>query len=301
MNIEDSLDTVFKSVKKVSGFNFTKHTTYGCGGNANSAYYPETPEQAAAVYKNLKQRGDRFITLGNGSNVLVADGGFDGEVIATKYLQGTRQSSPDSFMCFAGTTVANILKFCKANGFGGLEYLVGIPATCGGLVYMNGGAAGKYICENIKNVYIYDGEFRVLTNKECQFGNKHSIMRDIDCIILAAEFNFIPKSQKDIETDSAYYLEKRRKHPKGKSCGCVFKNVGGISAGKLIDETGLKGLTIGGAAVSRDHANFILNTGTRSADVYALIKEVKRRVLDKTGILLEEEVVYIGDFNDSFG
>ncbi|MDE6868824.1 MAG: hypothetical protein K2J83_06775, partial [Clostridia bacterium] len=117
---------------------------------------------------------------------------------------------------------------------------------------------------------------------------------------LAAELTFTPKSSQEIASEVDCYLKKRRFQTRGRSCGCVFKNSGEISAGKLIDEAGLKGLSIGGATVSRDHANFIINSGTRSSDVYKLIKEVKRIVLEKTGILLVEEVVYIGDFNDTF-
>ncbi|MDE7452912.1 MAG: UDP-N-acetylmuramate dehydrogenase [Clostridia bacterium] len=301
MSLNKDLQTVIDGVEKESGFSFAKHTTYGCGGVAKEAYYPKTIEQAAAVYDYIKLTKKNFVTLGNGSNVLAADGGFDGVVIATKFFQGIEQKSADSILCYAGTTAQQILKYCKTHGLGGLEYIVGIPATCGGLVYMNGGAGGMYISNNVKSVLIYDGEFKTLTNKSCQFGNKHSIMRDIDCMILAAEFSLAPKSAEDIEWDIEYYLSKRRMQPKGKSCGCVFKNTSEVSAGKLIDDLGLKGLSRGSAAVSSEHANFILNSGTCSSDVYALIKEVKSKVLEKTGILLEEEVVYIGDFNDSFG
>lgn len=300
MNRIKGLQTVLEGVEKESGFNFTKHTTYGCGGVARTAYYPKTVEQATAVYDHLKQSGKSFEIIGNGSNILAADGGYAGEVVSTKYLQGIEHTSPNSFLCYAGSTVTQILEFCKTHGFSGLEYLAGIPASCGGLVFMNGGAGGKHISENVKSVQIYDGKIKTLTNKSCHFGNKHSIMRDIDCLILSTEFNFTTKTTEKVASEIEYYLEKRRMQPKGKSCGCVFKNYDGISAGKLIDDAGLKGLSIGGAVVSCEHANFIINTGTCSSDVYALIKEVKRRVYEKTGILLEEEVVYIGDFNDSF-
>ncbi len=301
MNRKMHLQTVLDDVEKINGFSFTKHTTYGSGGVARMAYFPKTLEQVSAVYDYLKQSGKDFVPLGNGSNILAADSGYIGDVIATKYLQQIEQISPNSILCYAGATVTQILNFCKMHGLGGLEYLVGIPASCGGLVYMNGGAGGTRISDSVNKVHIYDGEFKVLTNKSCHFGNKHSIMRDIDCLILAVEFKVEQKSAEQIDADIEFYLNKRRIQPKGKSCGCVFKNAGEISAGKLIDEVGLKGLTIGGATVSCEHANFIINTGTRSSDVYALIQEVKRRVFEKTGILLEEEVVYIGDFNDSFG
>ncbi|MDE6105420.1 MAG: UDP-N-acetylmuramate dehydrogenase, partial [Clostridia bacterium] len=128
----------------------------------------------------------------------------------------------------------------------------------------------------------------------------YSTMRDINCVILGAELKFTLQSATEIKEKINEYLERRRFHPKGRSCGCVFKNVNGISAGKLIDEAGLKGLSIGGATVSREHANFIINRGGKAEDVYLLIKEVKRRVFERTGIRLEDEVVYIGEFNDTF-
>lgn len=300
MGLDGHTLKIFQSVRREENFNFSKHTTYGLGGAANVAYYPESEKQVKAVFDYLTANGETFVTLGNGSNVLVSDENFDGAVIVTKCLTGFRRTGENTFFCYAGTTVSALLKYCISNGFGGLEYLAGIPATLGGLLFMNGGAGGKYIESNVVKVKFYDGKIHSFSNKSCHFGNKYSTMRDINCIIIGAELKFIPQNSTDIKEKINEYLERRRFHPKGRSCGCVFKNLNGISAGKLIDEAGLKGLSIGGATVSREHANFIINRGGIAADVYLLIKEVKRRVFERTGIRLEDEVVYIGEFNDTF-
>jgi len=287
-------------VRKVTHFDFSKNTTYGLGGKAKAAYFPKNIKEVATVYDYLTKSGEKFLTLGNGSNVLVSDKGFDGSVIATKDFIGAYRTGENTFFCCAGTTVSSLLKYCLSHGFGGLEYLAGIPATVGGLCYMNGGVNTKHVGDDIVSVKIYDGKIRVLDNKTCGFGNKYSTMRDINCIILGAEFRFMPKSSTEIENNIAEFLDKRHVQPKGKSCGCVFKNCGGVSAGKIIQDAGLKGFNLGGATVSSDHANFIINNGGSSSDVYKLISEVKRKVFERTGIGLEEEVVYIGEFNDTF-
>ena len=284
------------NVKKINDFSFAKNTTYACGGNAEIAYYPDTIKQATAVYDYLTKTGKNFVVLGNGSNVLASDKNFDGEVLCTKHLKGISQTGPNTIFCFAGTTVAQLMKYCVDYGFGGLEYLAGIPATIGGIAFMNGGAGGLYICDNVVNVMLYNGVIRNFSNKKCNFGYKYSIMRDINSLILGVELRIYPRNSEKVRENISTYLNYRKFHPKGASCGCVFKNVGSISAGKIIDDCGLKGLTCGGAVVSSEHANFLINNGGSAADVYELISTVKNRVFERTGIKLEEEVVYIGDF-----
>ena len=287
---------LLENVKRIRNFSFAKNTTYACGGNAEIAYCPNTIEQATAVYDYLTETGKKFVKLGNGSNVLASDKNFDGAVICTKRLKGVRQTDKNTIFCYAGTTVAELLKFCVENCLGGLEYLAGIPATVGGLAYMNGGAGGTYIDSNIINVMLYDGSIRNFSNKKCNFGYKYSIMRDISGLILGIELKIYPQNSENVRENISNFLNKRKFHPKGASCGCVFKNVGNLSAGKLIDDCGLKGLTYGGAVVSEKHANFLINKGGCAADVYELIKRIKKRVFELTEIKLEEEVVYIGDF-----
>lgn len=284
------------NVKSIKDFGFAANTTYGCGGSAEIAYFPESIKQAAVVYDYINKAYKNYVVIGNGSNVLASDRNFDGAVLGTKRLKGISRISENTIFCYAGTTVAELMKFCVEFGFGGLEYLAGIPATVGGLVYMNGGAGGFFIGENVVNVMLYNGSIRNFSNKKCSFGYKYSIMRDINGLILGVELRIYAQSSDKVRENIALYIGRRKALPKGASCGCVFKNVGKLSAGKLIDEAGLKGLTCGKAYVSSDHANFIINGGGCAADVRTLIKEVKNKVFQCTGIMLEEEVVYIGDF-----
>ena len=294
MNESSSLDGI-ENIKRVNDFSFAKNTTYACGGNAEVAYFPDSVKQATEIFDYLNNAGKKFIVLGNGSNVLASDKGFDGCVICTKRLSGVMQTA-NTIFCYAGTKVAELLKFCTDNGLGGLEYLAGIPATVGGIAFMNGGAGGIYISENIVSVLLYNGKILNFSNKKCNFGYKYSIMRDINSLILGVELKVYPQSSEKVRENIVGFLNKRKFHPKGASCGCVFKNIGNISAGKLIDDCGLKGLSCGGAIVSQSHANFLINNDGNSADVYELIATVKKKVFEQTGIMLEEEVVYIGDF-----
>ena len=286
-----------KSVKTEVNFDFSKHTTYGLGGIAKIAYFPSNEEEAVTVYKYLKKHGEKFIVLGKGSNLLVSDKYFDGAVICTKYLQGI-EIDGNCLKILSGTTVQQLLSFCVKNGITGFEYLAAIPASIGGLAVMNGGTSDKRIASNILSIKVFDGKMRELSNKNCNFGNKHSTMTDINALILAIYAGYTWEKPEKVEENINYFLNLRRGQPRGRSCGCVFKNPEGLSAGKIIDDAGLKGMKIGGAEVSREHANFIINTGGSSSDVYSLINAVKKSVYEKTGINLDEEVIYIGEFND---
>ena len=290
------LSADIEHIKKINGFSFAKNTTYGCGGNAEIAYFPDSIKQAEVVYDYLSQSCKNFVILGNGSNVLASDKDFDGAVLSTKKIVGITKTSSNTIFCHAGTKVSELMKFCVDNELSGLEYLAGIPATVGGLALMNGGAGGLYIGENIKNVLLYNGTICEFSNKKCKFGYKYSIMRDINALILGVELKVDPQNSENVRNRISMYLDRRKFHPKGPSCGCVFKNVGKLSAGKIIDDCGLKGLKYGGACVSVDHANFLINNGGCASDVYNLIGAIKNKVFERTGIMLEEEVVYIGDF-----
>lgn len=278
-------------------FRFSDYTTYGLGGTAKAAYFPKTEEEAVLIFKKLRESGEKFVILGGGSNILAADGYFTGAVLCTKFLRGIREND-DGLYCLSGTTVADLLKFCEEKGYGGYEYLAGIPATLGGLALMNGGLPEKHISEDIISVRLFCSNLCEFSNKNCKFGNKHSIMRDINALILGINLSKNAVPREAVKENIKKYLSKRRSQPKGKSCGCVFKNPPNLSAGKLIDEAGLKGVKIGGAEVSSEHANFIINRGGSANDVYRLIQFVKRRVYEFCGVTLEEEVVYIGEFND---
>lgn len=298
MGAEPSGD-IFARIPKVENFSFAANTTYGCGGCARRAYFPRTEEEACRLFSALSECGEKFVVLGNGSNVLAQDGLYDGAVVSTKNLKKISFVSRSQALlyCGSGVTVAELLNFCTANGLGGAEFTAGIPATLGGLVYMNGGAGGGWIGDIVNSVRIFDGKLRVLSQEECNFSYKHSTMRDINSIILGVNLQLTHSNAATIQKNIKDRLLARSAVPSGKSCGCVFKNYFGVSAGSIIESAGLKGKRIGNAVVSEKHCNFILNCGgKKSSDIYALINFVKDEVYKKFGVTLEEEVCYIGDF-----
>jgi UDP-N-acetylmuramate dehydrogenase len=284
-----------KRIKQDKNFSFSKYTTYQVGGGCRQCFLPRTFNETKTVFDYLKSRG-KFFILGGGSNILASDKGFLGGVLCTKNLCGIYRTKKNEIFCKAGTTVSKLLSYCKINGLEGLEYLAGIPATVGGLTFMNGGAGGKFLSQNVKKVIFYDGKMNTMSDIDCKFSYKYSTLRDIMCVILGTYLTIFPSSPQKVDSNIKFYLNARKSQPKGKSCGCVFKNIGDISAGKIIDDCGLKGANVGGAYVSPAHANFIINGGSSAKDIYDLISLVKQSVFTAQNLRLEEEVIYIGDF-----
>lgn len=292
-------ETNINGIEICANVPFSKLCTYGCGGTAKFVLYPKNFLQAKRAYNFLKNKN--YFVLGNGSNVLASDGVFDGYILSTKKLKGIVRLSYCELFCFAGTTVGELLNYCKIRGLSGVEYLAGIPASIGGIAFMNAGIANHYVQDSVAKVMLYNGKNVVLSNKRCNFSYKYSTMRDINGIILGVLLKLEKKSPEFVERTISEFLQRRRRLPKGKSCGCVFKNYNGISAGKIIEDAGLKGTRLGTAQISEEHANFIISNGKNSRDVRALIDYAKREVQKKFNISLQEEVVYIGEFNDFNG
>lgn len=263
------------------------------------AYYPQNIPQAMSAFNTAIKNGVKPFVIGNGSNVLAANGIYDGVVISTKKLSGIIRLNDNELFCLSGTMISDLLKYCVKNGLCGLEYLAKIPATVGGAAYMNAGAGGYFVGESIARVMIFDGKKLILPHNDCNFTYKHSTMRDMNCVILGVTFKVVRSSPQFVKERISYYSKLRAKLPTGRSCGCVFKNPNGYFAGELIERAGLKSLTFGCAKVSLEHANFIVCQGNNSNDVKRLISIVKRIVLEKFGVELFEEVVYIGDFNET--
>ncbi|MGN0804789.1 MAG: UDP-N-acetylmuramate dehydrogenase [Candidatus Coproplasma sp.] len=287
------------ALKNINNFKFSNHTTYGLGGKAKICYAPQNLYQAKLAINRCVKGGIDYRVVGNGSNILASDSGFDGAVILTTHLKGIIRLSQDKLLCLAGTNVSELLNYCKRKRLGGLEYLFGIPATIGGITYMNAGVGEFCIGNNVEQVIVFDGKIHKFSVQNCNFTYKHSTLCDINAFILAIIIRVEPSTKEKIENSISYFKNRRAHLPKGKSCGCVFKNPqGNFSAGFLIDASELKGKRIGKAYVSPVHANFIINEGDSACDVKRLIDLVKREVYIKTGVMLCEEVAYIGEFND---
>ena len=274
----------------------SKFTSFRIGGEAELIALPRSEEELCALLKMSRIMDIPCAILGAGTNVLAPDEGIKGLVICLKdALNGMEQIGDTEIRVMAGVTMSRAAVFAANLGLGGLEFAHGIPGTVGGGVYMNAGAYGgeiKDVCTRVRIVDM-DGNGRWITNEEATFSYRHSAIEDNPWIVVAAEFRLEPKPMAEIKEKMLELINKRRaSQPLDlPSAGSAFKRPVGGYAAALIDQTGLKGFRIGGAAVSEKHAGFVVNLGgATAADVKQLLKEVSDRVYDAQGIRLEPEV-----------
>jgi UDP-N-acetylmuramate dehydrogenase len=266
--------------------------TFGIGGPAK--YFVEV-RQIAEMQEILLYCHEHhlpYFILGKGSNTLFDDQGFDGLVIANRIDFLTRQDN-DCWHVGAGYSFSLLGTQTARQGLSGLEFASGIPGSVGGAVYMNAGANGHETCEHLVEIdYVTNkGELISLKSKDLEFHYRSSSFQTMSGAIVGAKFKLIPcQTARDKQLKILDYRKKTQPYG-AKSAGCIFRNPSCGQAGALIDQNGLKGLTIGGAQVSTVHANFVVNTGNASAnDVLSLIKLITHTVFEKTGIELESEV-----------
>jgi UDP-N-acetylmuramate dehydrogenase len=275
-------------------------TTYRCGGAFAVLVRVDDEEQLARVSEVLTQSVVRVLVVGRGSNLLIADGGFAG--IALLLGGDFEQVDVDAGKAVvdAGGAVALpvLARRAAAAGVGGLEFFVGIPGSVGGAVKMNAGGHGAETDDVITAARVFDldtGAMGDVTREALALGYRTSAVTDRQ-VVTAASF----AGRTDDPAECAARLDEivrwRREHqPGGQNAGSVFTNPPGDAAGRLIDATGCKGLRIGGAVVSEKHANFfVADAGATASDVYQLVQEVRRRVADATGVVLEPELRMIG-------
>ncbi len=274
-------------------FDFARHSSIGCGGNAKYAFYPKNVQECVELLDELRRQKIAFSVVGNMTNVLPPDGETDTVIVCTKKL-AEAQIGKTTFV-EAGITSGRFLKACKYAGKSGAEFLEGIPCTLGGALFMNAGADGVYISEIVESVTVYrEGKLISLSKDMCEYSYKNSIFMHNDDVILGASIRLISASKEEIERKSKHYSDRRAHLPKGKSMGCVFKNPTNEFAGALIEKAGLKGKKVGNAFVSEKHANFIINEGNAtSEEIKTLIKIIKDTVFSSCGIKLEEEIRYL--------
>lgn len=289
---EYALALEIENCKRETPFAFSEHSSIGCGGFARTAYYPETVESVKTLVHTLKEQEIPFYVVGNMTNVLPPDGESRRVFIATKRLA---QTDIDNGYFGAGVTSGALLRACRSAHKSGAEFLAGIPCTLGGALYMNAGAAGVYISEIVESVTVLRGEnILVLPVCDCRYAYKTSVFMQNDDVILGGKLRLKTADDETIKQETSRFLERRKHLPKGKSMGCVFKNPDGATAGKLIDGAGLKGLRIGGAKVSEEHANFIINDkNATSAEIRTLIGIIKNAVFAQYKIRLQEEIRYL--------
>ena len=275
----------------------SEYCTYGIGGK--SKYYckiSDVSELSECIQFALIEKIP-YRVIGNGSNVIFDDKGYNGLIINLSGLDGIK-AKKGTYICGAGVKISDLITHLKQCGFLGLEKLYGIPATLGGALCMNAGCLGQSIADRVQKVKcLYKNELITLDRKDCNFGYRESTFSSGEYIILSCEFDFQNSDKNAFESGLQLAKEYRAKQPKGKSCGCVFKNPKGLSAGKLIEECDLKGYRIGGAFISDVHANYIINDKNATfEDVKNLIKTCKEQVKKRFNVDLHTELKYIGNY-----
>ncbi|MGQ9896113.1 MAG: UDP-N-acetylmuramate dehydrogenase [Acidobacteriota bacterium] len=269
-------------------------TSLRIGGEITCIAFPDTAEKAAALVARLDERGLRWSPLGYGTNLLVADEPLDCVAISLRYLNASVVFKDCQVSVPAGYSLPRLVNQCADRGLSGIEGLAPIPGSVGGAVKMNAGSHGYEIADVIASVEIArDGRVVRLPREALAFAYRHSPFTERD-LILSTTLQLRPGNPEASRAAMAEYRRHRTatQPVKDNSAGCIFKNPGpGLAAGRIIDELGMKGESIGGATISPLHANFIVTSGTaQAADVFALIERIRSRVREARGIELEMEV-----------
>ena len=276
-----------------------KHTTLRVGGPADVYVEPASEADLAAILKFCSERGVKFFVLGRGSNLLVRDGGFRGVVICLAHPEFSKiEDDGERLRCGAGARLKNVAVEARRNALCGLEFLEGIPGSIGGALRMNAGAMGSATFEIVESVRLMDfaGNVRELSPSEMAVEYR-SCATLKNYVALGAVLRGKPDSVESIAQRMSAFSQKRwSSQPAAPSAGCMFKNPAEIPAGKLIDELGLKGTRVGGARISLEHGNFLVNDGNATAaDVLALIGILQAKAKAERGIELHTEVEIVGE------
>jgi len=276
-----------------------QRTTLRVGGPADLYVEPASDEDLAAALKFCAERKLAFFVLGRGSNLLVRDGGFRGVVICLAHGHFSRiEVVGDRLRCGAGAKSRQVAVEAKHHGLSGLEFLEGIPGSVGGALRMNAGAMGGWTFNVVESVRFMDGAGQIYQRITREVPVEYrSCPLFKDHIALGAVFQGKPAPREIIEQRMSVFSQQRwESQPAAPSAGCIFINPPAIPAGRLIEELGLKGTRVGGAVVSVEHGNFIVNDGAATArDVLKLIELIKLRAKTARGLELQTEVEIIGE------
>ncbi len=272
----------------------SNYTTYRVGGKVRAICFPKGEEELITLIKLLKERQIKYIVLGNGSNVLFSDLMYDGVII--KLDNFNKINIQDNIIeVGAGYPLIKLSRDAMRNSLVGLEFASGIPGTVGGAVFMNAGAYGEDMSKIVLSVRVVtgDGEIIELSNKDMEFSYRTTYLQShLDYVCISAKLKLEYGNKEEIEE----IMNSRKKtriatqplnYP---SAGSVFRNPEGMYAGKIIEEMGMKGFTVGKAMVSEKHANFIINTGNaKASDIKRIIDTIKQKALNKYNIKLRVE------------
>lgn len=274
------------------------HCSLKVGGPADMMAFPEDEEDLLAVLRHAQQAGVPVTVVGRGFNTLVRDGGIRGLVVSLARLNGLTRLDERRLSVGAGVWSMDLARYAKEAGLSGVEFLVGIPGSMGGLLAMNAGAHGSTILGTVETINTaVGGEAHQYRRSELQFGYRYLGLQPGE-IITGAVLVLVPESQAAIERlmDDLQQQRASSQNVGFPNAGSFFRNPPGAAAWRLIDEAGMRGATVGGAQVSEVHSNFMVNRGGATAtDFLELARQVKERVFALSGIALEEEVRIIGE------
>ena len=281
------------------------YTTFRVGGPAKWMASPEDEQQLRIILKICKETHIPYFVLGRGSNLLVSDQGFDGVVINLRknFNKIETDKEAKTITAEAGASLPAVSQVALSAGLTGLEFAAGIPGTMGGGLFMNAGAYGGELKQIVieATVMTPDGVIRHVPNKEMALGHRLSCFMKTGETILSVTMQLADGDPEAIKAMMDDFNGRRRdKQPlEYPSAGSTFKRPTGYFAGKLIEDAGLKGFTVGGAQVSEKHAGFVINTGTATAsDIWNLCQEVRKKVFAQFGVELEPEIQMVGSFGE---
>lgn len=299
-DIIEALQALIKGNHILADEPLAHHTTFKIGGPADFLVMPESLDEVQAALQVARQFALPVTVIGNGSNMLVLDGGIRGLVLKFGTNMHYIRQEGSRLIAGAGVLLKDVSQFAAKVGLGGMEFAVGIPGSIGGAVFMNAGAYNGEMSQVVAGVTVACAQngVKYFDANRLEFGYRHSVFHDNRCVICEVELQLVPGQQHDIDGKIQDYTERRecRQPLEMASAGSTFKRPEGYFAGTLIEAAGLKGLSVGGAQVSVKHAGFIVNTGGATAnDVLQLIAEVQKRVYEHAGVKLQPEVRILGE------
>lgn len=276
-----------------------KHTTFRVGGCARYLVEPRDVQQLSAVVNACREQKVPYYVVGNGSNLLVSDAGYNGVIIHLFKNMSEIRTEGNHMILQAGALLARAARTACREGLSGLEFASGIPGTVGGALVMNAGAYGGEMKDVVSRVTVLtsEGEPREYTKEQMAFGYRRSRLTEEAGIVLETEFTLHPGRTEEIQARMEELKEKRvLKQPlEYASAGSTFKRPEGHFAGKLIEDAGLRGFRIGDAQVSEKHCGFVINRGNASAsEIAEVIRQVQDRVYAHSGVRLQTEVKFLG-------
>ena len=279
-----------------------QHTTFKIGGPADYFLVPETGEEVGEIIKICRKTDTPYFILGNGSNLLVGDGGYRGAVIQVYRNMSAVTVEGTTITAQAGALLSAVAAAAKNASLTGFEFAGGIPGTVGGAAVMNAGAYGGEMKDVLVEVTVMDAEGKIfaISAEKLELGYRTSVIKKAGYIVLEAKIRLKEGDQEAIrERMKELTIQRTTKQPlEYPSAGSTFKRPEGYFAGKLVMDSGLRGYQVGGARISEKHCGFVINAGDATAkDVRTLMDNVRDIVYEKYGVTLEQEVKFLGEFD----